>query len=211
MRPFLLSLGLVPRPSNPSRFKLTTKKYRQLCSIPSADHPPNSINWSRFWLLPLFHPCRNIWYQYLHQKIPCKSLLHRFIPSSFPSAACPLCLDPVESLDHFLFSCPFKLPIWHHVWSTHVTHSQAPTTLPALKLALTSMLPPDSSSPKAMLAIAAALEAIWRTHWSFIFKDTPFNHNHVESLIDKLIRKAQQESFLSSNIPHAPPPFFSID
>ncbi|KAL0082349.1 hypothetical protein F4703DRAFT_1795382 [Phycomyces blakesleeanus] len=188
VHPFLLSLGLVPRSSDPSRLKLTMKIYCQQCShlssAPVSVPPP---------------------------KIPHKSLLHRFIPASNPSPACPICFDPLESLEHFFFSCPLKLPIWHYVWSTYINSSQTPVTLPSLQLALTSLVLPDNSCPNAMFAIAAALEAIWRSHWAFIFNDTPFHASQVESLIDKLFLKARQESFLCSDIPHAPLPFISLD
>ncbi|KAL0073980.1 hypothetical protein J3Q64DRAFT_1649467, partial [Phycomyces blakesleeanus] len=110
VRPFLLSLGLVPQSSDPSRLKLTTKMYCQQCyhlsSAPVSVPPPVSIDWPGFWLLSLSHTCCNIWYCYLHQKIRHKSLLHRFIPASNPSPACPICFDPLESLEHFFFSCP---------------------------------------------------------------------------------------------------------
>ncbi|KAI9028857.1 hypothetical protein CLU79DRAFT_832230 [Phycomyces nitens] len=94
-----------------------------------------------------------------------------------------------------------KLPIWHYIWSTYVIPSQDPTALPSLQLALTSLSPPARSSPHAMFAITVALEAILRSYWAFIFKDASFRPSQVESLIDKLVRKAQQESFLNPNMP----------
>ncbi|KAI8637321.1 hypothetical protein BD408DRAFT_395856 [Parasitella parasitica] len=81
------------------RRELSTKSYRRLCSpsitkkpllpLPFSPHIP--VNWFDFWLLPISHSCRNIWYRFLHQKIPHKLLLHRFVPAFFLTSACIFC------------------------------------------------------------------------------------------------------------------------
>lgn len=91
--------------------RLTTKLFRRWCSpprpvpliLPPHSPPPTlRILWLDFWDLPLTHSCRNIWYRYLHKKIPRRSLLYRFIPDYFPSAAYLICSHSTECIDHFL-------------------------------------------------------------------------------------------------------------
>ncbi|CEP09144.1 hypothetical protein, partial, partial [Parasitella parasitica] len=118
--------SLFPSPSTVSRFhihRFSPKTFRQRCSTPPPRHlllpPPLNSNlrpsWSAFWSLPISLSCPNVWYRYLHRKIPHNSLLNRFLPEVFPSSSCAICQHPLDSLDHFLFSCPSKLVVWHHI------------------------------------------------------------------------------------------------
>ncbi|CEP16268.1 hypothetical protein [Parasitella parasitica] len=120
--PFVESLGICSSSSSTGlrRHASSTKSYRKLCRFQVDAKPPLpipfssyiQISWSDFWLLPISHSCRNIWYSFLHHKIPHKSLLHRLIPDFFPSPSCALCSHPNDSRDHFLFPCPTKLLVW---------------------------------------------------------------------------------------------------
>ncbi|KAG2192649.1 hypothetical protein INT47_006907 [Mucor saturninus] len=104
--PFLIALQFVSPPGSPHD-PLTTKIYRQWCSplliypsLPPPFAPTLSTDWSKFWNLPLSHSCRNVWYRYIHKKIPHRSTLHRFMPAYFPTPVCQLCSHPTETLDH---------------------------------------------------------------------------------------------------------------
>lgn len=63
----------------------------------------------------------------------------------------------------------------------------------------------------ALHIIAATLESIWLSHWSFVFNDTPSTTVTVLALVTKKIRQYRQESFIVAGIPHSPLPFFSVD
>lgn len=114
--PFSIPLELALDPALPSIQLLQTSGYRNRCSgssppptlLPPPMNPDISISWNEFWALSLSHAVRNIWFRLLHRKIPHKSLLNRFMPDHFPSKNCLICPFAVESLDHFLFSCPKK-------------------------------------------------------------------------------------------------------
>ncbi|KAI8085621.1 hypothetical protein BDF21DRAFT_320680, partial [Thamnidium elegans] len=114
--PLLFSLQLTLDPDCANRVHsetLRTKTYRQACSppppppalLPPPLHPDTSVPWLEFWSLPISHVVRNIWYRFLHRKIPYRKLLNRFMPASFPTNLCAICSLSPDSLDHFLFSC----------------------------------------------------------------------------------------------------------
>ncbi|CEP08875.1 hypothetical protein [Parasitella parasitica] len=202
-----------------SRRALSTKTYRRLCRpaiphqppLPPPFSPDVSVNWFDFWLLPITHSCRNIWYRFLHQKIPHKSLLHRFVPDFFPTPSCAICSHPTDTLDHFLFSCPIKLSVWQTIQHRHLPFLSTPWASFDLHLLLTTVRFPTEFPRSALLVIAATLESIWISHWSFIFSDTPFTLDSVLSIAESKILKYQQESFIIAGIPHCPLPFFSVD
>ncbi|KAI9344736.1 hypothetical protein BD770DRAFT_328771, partial [Pilaira anomala] len=219
--PLLKDLHLLPSVLTGHR-PLTTKNFRRLCSPPvpqpSSLPPPFSPNlkfpWFQFWQLPLSHSCRNIWFRLIHKKFPHKSLLNHFMPIHFPTSACPICSSPVESFDHFVFTCPPKLQTWTHMWRTYVDPTASDVPLDTLKLVIHTLQPPISSvnlgiSP--ISAIAATLEAIWSSHWATVFNDTLFTSTAVISLLNSKAHQARQESFLSKGIPHAPLPHIAVD
>ncbi|CAO0801991.1 unnamed protein product [Mucor circinelloides] len=218
--PFVESLQLCSSTTNGLRYRaLSTKLYRRLCRPPTPDGPllplPFSlnipVNWFEFWLLPISHSCRNIWYRFLYHKIPHKSLLHRFVPDVFPTSSCALCCHSTDTLEHFLFSCPTKLSVWQTIQHHHLPFLSDPWTSYDLHLLLITVRFPIEFPQSALLVIAATLESIWISHWSFIFSDTPFTLDSVLSLVESKILKYQQESFITAGIPHCPPPFFSVD
>ncbi|KAL7319651.1 hypothetical protein PS15m_002766 [Mucor circinelloides] len=218
--PFVESLQLCSSATNDVRRReLSTKSYRRLCRSPTPDRPllplpfsPNiPVNWLEFWLLPISHSCRNIWYRFLHHKIPHKSLLHRFVPDVFPTPSCTLYYHSTDNLNHFLFSCPTKLSVWQTIQHRHLPFLSDPWTSYDLHLLLTTVRFPTEFPQSALLVIAPTLESIWISYWSFIFSGTPFTLDSVLSLVESKILKYQQESFITAGIPHCPPPFFSAD
>lgn len=123
LKPFLIDFQFIPPPGARSYKPPTTRSYRKLCtvspvmtpSMPPPFTPKFFFPWSQFWKLSLSPSCRNIWYLFMHGKIPHKSLLHNISLSFFESPACPICSDPMETQDHFLFSCPSKLLVWQYI------------------------------------------------------------------------------------------------
>ncbi|KAL9536488.1 hypothetical protein MBANPS3_012616, partial [Mucor bainieri] len=197
--------------------RLSTRSYRKLCSPASLPPPPSlplpfnpSLRpcWSTFWSLPLSHSCRNVWYRFLYHRIPHRSLLHPW--KTVPSPSCAICHAPQETMDHFLFSCPVKLAVWQQVHRDHLDTDDSISPLD-LHLLLFTFRSSHVHSPSALRIIAATLESIWLSHWSFIFNDTPFTTTTVLALVAQKIRRSNQESFLAAGLPHAPLPFFSLD
>ncbi|EPB92396.1 hypothetical protein HMPREF1544_00694 [Mucor circinelloides 1006PhL] len=107
------------------------------------------------------------------------------------------------------------MPTLQRVWQTiqhhHLPFLSDPWTSYDLHLLLITVRFPIEFPQSALLVIAATLESIWISHWSFIFSDTPFTLDSVLSLVESKILKYQQESFITAGIPHCPPPFFSVD
>lgn len=108
-----------------------------------------------------------------------------------------------------MFSCPVKLAVWQQVHHKHLD-AEAPITSLDFHHLLTTLRSPHVRSTSDLCIIAATLESIWLSHWSFIFNDTPFATDIVLALVAQIIRQHKQESFLAAGIPHSPPPFFSI-
>lgn len=220
LSPFLMALHFKRKPGMGRSTLLNTKKFRSICSSPNTRKailpPPFSPRlsppWSDFWDLPLSHSCRNIWYRFLQKKLPHKSLLHRLIPDFFPAPNCPLCIYNVDSFEHFIFTCPLKLPVWQFVWHKYV-NSSTPLVSPSVlyySLFTLSNFSRDSGSEQ-MEAIAATLESIWILHWGAVFNDTPFTVDSAISLVSKKILKSRHESLVSAGIPHVPLPFITAD
>ncbi|KAI8635843.1 hypothetical protein BD408DRAFT_128929 [Parasitella parasitica] len=214
--PFIDSL--FPHPSTTSSDRnhgFSPKMYRKLCSAPPSSPsylpPPFNPNirpsWCDFWILPISHSCRNVWYRYLQRKIPHKSLLHRFLPEVFTSPSCAICHHPTDSLDHFLFLYSSNPAVWHHIQRTYMGESSASFTSHDLHLILTTFRINNTFNRSSLLIIAATLESIWISHWSFIFNDTPFTFDTIISLANRKILQVRQETFISSGIPHAPASF----
>jgi hypothetical protein len=221
--PFLKDLGFLPT-SGVAVNPFTTKKFRQACSPPFRSRPslppPYApefyFPWSEFWKLPISHSCRNIWYRLIHKKLPHKSFLNRVMPNSFPTSTCPICSAPVESFFHFVFTCPPKLAIWEHMWYTYIDPSSYGTfRIDDINMIICTLFAPFCSSIYThfhpLSAIAATLEAIWSSHWAFIFNETPFTTANTISILTTKALQMTQESFLLSGIPHAPLPHITAD
>ncbi|KAI8364276.1 hypothetical protein EDC96DRAFT_594045 [Choanephora cucurbitarum] len=144
--------------------------------------PPN---WSIFWSLTIPLQARTVWYRLLHKKIPCRSLVHQLIPSSFPSPLCHVCSTSEETIDHFLFLCPAKASVWMTILTTYIHPfiRFVPSDIPRLLLCIYRFLPvtrirepslPLSSLSQEQIFVCTLL-GIWQTHWHSVFQDTPFS------------------------------------
>lgn len=112
----------------------------------SLPYSSSLIPWSDFWQLSLSHFFCNVWYQHLHKKNP-------------------LPVTPLESTDHFVFTCSLKFPILQHTWTKYINPSSSGISVNILRVTmytLQTFLPIKTSS---LLPIIATLESIWLSHW----------------------------------------------
>ncbi|KAI8348816.1 hypothetical protein EDC96DRAFT_310161 [Choanephora cucurbitarum] len=136
--------------------------------------PPTVLspsNWKTYWSLAIPLQARTVWYRLLHKKIPCRSLLHQLIPSSFPSPLCHVCSTSEETIDHFLFLCPAKASVWMTILTTYIHPfiRFVPSDIPRLLLCIYRFFPVtrirDPSLPLFSLSqeqiFACTLLGIW--------------------------------------------------
>ncbi|KAI9326304.1 hypothetical protein BD770DRAFT_334676, partial [Pilaira anomala] len=112
-----------------------------------------------------------------------------------------------ESSSHFLFICRSKLEVWKHIWYTYITSSSSSFFLDNLIFAIhTHRISSSSSSITTgvppLSAIAATLEAIWLSHWTFVFNDTPFTSASTITILITKVRQTRRQSFLLKGLPH---------
>ncbi|EIE77754.1 hypothetical protein RO3G_02458 [Rhizopus delemar RA 99-880] len=206
MSPFLVALSLTPKPGD--QLRLTSKRYRRLCSPPVSsstlypDLPPSK--WLLLWRFPLRAQSRNIWYRLIHNKLPCRSNLY------LPSKLCPVCKNLEETPSHFLFDCPQKLAIWSLLWDSQF---EQPFSKYSLRRALFLLdfpkCRPDTVHAPSVF-ISTILLAIWRNHWAFIFDHRPFLTDVTIRCVNQLLSVSLQESLLSSGISPLPLPHLQL-
>jgi hypothetical protein len=202
MSPFLVALSSTPKPSD--QLRLTSKRYRRLCSplLSSSslypDLPPTK--WLLLSRFPLRPQSRNIWYRLIHNKLPCRSNLY------LPSKLCPVCKNLEEIPSHFLFDCPQKLAVWSLLWNSQF---EQPFSKYSLRRALFLLDFPKCRSdtvPAPSIFIGIILLAIWRNHWAFIFDHRPFLTDVTIRYVNQLLSVSLQESLLSSGTSPLPLP-----
>lgn len=156
--------------------------FRQIL-IDQAHHLPDTVQdrspfpWSRFWNMQLSTISINIWFRALHHKLPCRDLLHRYLPQSFASPLCPICLQDTDTLEHFLFLCTRKFEVWTMVWQDLLLHDCSTTIVSQAIFKL--QFPPSPPTISSSVIIAITMEALWKAHWRFIFDQIPFQPQHV--------------------------------
>ncbi|KAG1135753.1 hypothetical protein G6F38_012556 [Rhizopus arrhizus] len=142
-------------------------------SLLSSNSPAVTISWKNFWSYSLSHHGRNVWYRLLHGKIPCRELMHKIVPLPVPDGACILC-GQSDSVDHFLFRRPHKLPFWSSIWNRYfhrsfdtyrLTQALFYLNLPACKLLW---------MPAPSVILGAALVTLWKAYWRLAFDNIPF-------------------------------------
>ncbi|KAF1807793.1 hypothetical protein FB192DRAFT_1273147, partial [Mucor lusitanicus] len=132
--------------------------------------------WRLFWKLPILLQSRTVWYRLIHRKIPFKAILHRFIPTTHPSPACPLSLtETTEDLQHFFFTTrPLKLDAWCFTANTytlfHLLHGIQ--TLSVTETTRSASLPLPELN--VYQVFATSLLCIWQPHWRTVFDHVPF-------------------------------------
>ncbi|KAI8321556.1 hypothetical protein EDC96DRAFT_597400 [Choanephora cucurbitarum] len=157
---------------------MSSKDYRSLLGAhANVSRLPSGV-WKSFWKLPLSHSGRNGWYR--------------------------LPLDD-DTLDHFLWLCPIKLPMWSALWPLFFKDS---FSIAALSQAFTSCNFPVTlaSSPIAdpSSVFGSILVSIWRAHWAFVFSNTPFVWSSVVADASRQVSVSQQEHVVKSGSSHAP-------
>ncbi|KAI9490985.1 hypothetical protein BDB00DRAFT_835538 [Zychaea mexicana] len=139
--------------------------------------PLEKRQWKRFWLEPVSHTARNVWYRALHQKISCKAILHYTIPSSFPSPNCVFCSDTPDTITHFLYACPIKWTIWYTIWCDLFLFS--PTFSQVHHAIFSLSFPSNPSAVSSHMIISCILQGLWSTHWRYVFDQVPFLHDNI--------------------------------
>ncbi|KAI8360749.1 hypothetical protein EDC96DRAFT_445189, partial [Choanephora cucurbitarum] len=187
-RPFIEPLGFLLENGD---ILMSAKGYRSSAAFCTCFSLPTN-KWQSFWKFPLPYASRNVWYRLLHNKVPCRSVLHRLIPSFFPSATCLLCGIEEDTLEHFLWLCPIKLTVWSFIWSLYF---DASSSTEALSYAITSLKFPALTSHYANTnsssIFGSTLLSIWRAHWAFVFSDIPFNSHPIVAFASRLVELSQ--------------------
>ncbi|KAL0083862.1 hypothetical protein F4703DRAFT_1738058 [Phycomyces blakesleeanus] len=179
-----------------------TTHFRKVCQInpPLSNHGSTltPTQWKKIWDFPIHHSVRNIWYRALHQSLSCSSHLHRIAPTTFPSPMCVLCINGIDSIEHFLYLCPLKRPVWSNAWQTYFGYQSEPFDV---HRALFHLDLPNSANFEHYLdpsqAISCIILSLWRAHWRVIFDSAPFNTQHIQSSVEKLSTSFAQELDLS--------------
>ncbi|KAI9012596.1 hypothetical protein CLU79DRAFT_709178 [Phycomyces nitens] len=159
------------------------------------NHPPSSdlissitkSQWKTFWNFPIHHSVRNICYRAIHQSLSCSLLLHRIAPTTFPSPLCSLCNNKTDSIEHFLYMCPLKWPVWSDAWLTYFGCRPEPFDVhqALFHLQLSTSAPLEHCLDPSQ-AISCILLSLWRAHWRVIFDSAPFHVKNIQSSLDNL-------------------------
>ncbi|KAI9494379.1 hypothetical protein BDB00DRAFT_762100, partial [Zychaea mexicana] len=151
-------------------------------------------NWHKFWAEPMFSSIRNAWFRAVHNKLPTAASLNQIILDFLPTSCCQLCHSMVDTLDHFLVTCPVRWSVWTRMWGPLFFCEPEAHALIQIITKLDWHLLPTLSTRKYSATIQCTLLAIWRAYWSYIFDNTPFLPDAVArstlSLIPKLLGSA---------------------
>ncbi|OAD70417.1 hypothetical protein PHYBLDRAFT_171169 [Phycomyces blakesleeanus NRRL 1555(-)] len=183
--------------------RLSTRRYRSSCQVAifsteDMQQDIRAIEWRQFWSFVLPYASRNIWFRLLHRKISCRSALHHRVPTAFPSATCSLCGTTDESQDHFLFTCPLKLPLWETFWHTHFGFSPQTSDIHNALYKFTFPPPLDPTLEPASI-FGSALLAVWRHHWAFVFDQAPFIATDAITTANSLLSRLHAEENLDQS------------
>ncbi|KAI9349965.1 hypothetical protein BD770DRAFT_394783 [Pilaira anomala] len=187
---------------------------------PSFLTPPSQMNflyplsptkWTRFWRYSIHVKARTIWFRLLHNRIPHSSLLHHRFPARFTSSLCLRCQTEPDSLYHFFFSCPLLSFVWSQVGDSFISNTTSQTLSSFLTLALKALQtvpnfpsrdPTITVVPhlSSVQIITCTIQAIWSSHWAFIFNDAQFLPCTVNSAALELIHQLGNELDTTSNL-----------
>ncbi|KAK4518398.1 uncharacterized protein ATC70_008615 [Mucor velutinosus] len=206
IRPLIRRLIKPTTPPPPTVPLNSIQYYKHLVSteMPTINTSPLSPSqWRLFWKLSIFLQSRTVWYRLIHRKIPSKSILHHFIPTTHPSPSCPLCLtQSPEDVQHFFFTCPLKLAVWRFLDTTYLSHTLMTDDvhLPFLHgIQTLSLAEPTRSAslPFPELTVyqvfATSLLCIWQAHWRSIFGHVPFVALNVNTSIARSLSRLESE------------------
>ncbi|OAD65206.1 hypothetical protein PHYBLDRAFT_153684 [Phycomyces blakesleeanus NRRL 1555(-)] len=138
--------------------RLTTRSYRSACSHQLSDarpiHPPLIPRQLRsFWSFALPHQAQNVWFRGLHNKLSCRALLYRIMPSTVSSPLCTICQVSIETQEHFLLACPLKSAVWTGIWLEFFGTVPLPS---ALSNAFQSFVFPPRLTLRSLLPLSLA-------------------------------------------------------
>jgi len=208
LQPFCLSIVTPSVPLSSGHLANSIRYYKYLVPQNSNTVSPLSASaWRRFWSYSIPLHARTVWFRGIHNKIPCRQLLHTIMPSVVDSSICSICSSSTaeDTVSHFLFSCPLKLAVWRSVFNMYIADvSRLPSaefvvlmqsillfSCPYLRVR-TTLLPELSTHQ----IFACCLLCIWRSHWNFVFHSRPFQPGVIISSVSKLMYTLVAESDL---------------
>ncbi|KAG1546735.1 hypothetical protein G6F49_010411 [Rhizopus delemar] len=179
------SLVSTSLPDGTSIENLSTKWFRHIDKLPltslSSHYPRASkSSWTLFWHASIPHPARTILWRLYHSKLPTRSRLHKLMPNTITDELCMLC-DAIESDEHFLWSCPFKQPMWDTLLPRFFDQNSR------LTFDEISRPNPISATVRAhwhldsFQVVACGVLCLWRNHWKHVFDGSPFWPNECTS------------------------------
>lgn len=193
---FLQAIIRNPSATSNNRSTISSMSTKYFKALPSSSPPPppnftlSSSKWKTFWKLQIPLNARNTWYRVLHKKITSKQKLHLYMPSEY-SDKCPLCPAPhqIENTEHFLFSCPLKYLVWTTAISLYIDPTLTSCTYNQyldflyMKSTITRTSSLQYSDLSVSQVFACIQQAIWNSHYRFVFDFIPFVPSHVLSSI----------------------------
>ena len=185
-------IQVINHPSVPRR-PLDSRYYRRIYTAPSHKKLSVTISWKSFWSFSIAHSARNVWYHLLQAKIPCHVFLHSINLSAVTDGACLLCGQP-ETIEHFVFLCPQKLPFWSSIWSQYFQNSFDSYRLTQALLYLSFPHTKLGIDLDREIIFSSSLLALWRAHWRLVYDAVPFGVSSVITQANILISKSIQES-----------------
>ncbi|KAG1556806.1 hypothetical protein G6F50_012682 [Rhizopus delemar] len=183
---------------------LSTKWFRYIDKLPltspSSHYPRTSkSSWTQFWHASIPHPARTILWRLYHSKLPTRSRLHKLMPNTITDELCMLC-GAIESDEHFLWSCPFKQPMWDTLLTRFFDQNSR------LTFDEISRPNPISATVRAhwhldsFQVVACGVLCLWRNHWKHVFDGSPFWPNEAAARATILLRRIHQESLYQEKI-----------
>lgn len=125
---------------------------------------------------------RTICFRFINNKLHCNTSVSWFDPTV--SAACSLCHDPLEDINHLLITCSFKWSVRQGVLSRFVSYLEfRPEDVESILKNLSRYEFVDNS--RLLRICSQALLYIWRAHWRYIFDGTQFLPQQIVSTIFK--------------------------
>ncbi|KAI9496350.1 hypothetical protein BDB00DRAFT_732649, partial [Zychaea mexicana] len=97
------------------------------------------------------------------------------VPGFIPSSICLLCNSELDTIPHFLITCPPRWRVWTQVWSVVVYAEPTVLGLSQFITELNWSLAPPSTLPHYISAVQSTLLALWRAYWRLVFDRIPFD------------------------------------
>lgn len=169
---------------------INTSHHSNLSSLPS------SAAWFHFRALSLIFIQRNTTFRWLHRKVNTRLQILMY-DSDWYQSHCLLCLDHIESIEHF-----FYLSLKFSFWSQPIDKSLWPgAPVPNIQETFTALnffkiIAGPSCRYEPAITIIVALSELRKAHWSFIIVYSLCVPQYVVSATSAAFLKLSAENFL---------------